>query len=376
MRDAGVVERGARRAPTCRRRSSAWVTTATRRRPASTAASSASAPSPTTTSYAARRRGRRVRARSRRALRRTPRAPRRRPRRRRRSSVSTDDVRRRRRRRRLAQLGRGARARRRDRRRSSGRRAIRRRRARRAPRWARAATPRRPRRAGARRFSAIEHRAAAARDHERLGRRAHVGDRPRARARGTASSPLRRAKISSTGIAACVMIELVGVDERRARAARAHRRPTVVFPAPISPTSTRCRRSRALIARRSESRYASWLRDELGRASRRRTCAAPRTRARARPSSPRRRPRPGTAVTSVRSLNDTVSSLVSVSTVFSTGRFSVASGFIATRATSRSPVVMPPSMPPARDDSRAVLARLGVPADRVVRLAARARRRP
>src|SRR4029078_4269746 len=63
-------------------------------------------------------------------------------------------------------------------------------------------------------------------------------------------------------------------------------------------------------------------------------------------------PAAGTAVTSVRSLNETVSALVSVSAVFSTGRFRVASGFIATRATSRSPVVIPPSMPPARDDSR------------------------
>ena len=56
----------------------------------------------------------------------------------------------------------------------------------------------------------------------------------------------------------------------------------------------------------------------------------------------------GTAVTSVRSLNETVSSLVSTSTVVSTGRLRVESGFIAARATSRSPVDMPPSMPPAR----------------------------
>ena len=63
-------------------------------------------------------------------------------------------------------------------------------------------------------------------------------------------------------------------------------------------------------------------------------------------------PAAGTAVTSVRSLNETVSSLVAVSTVRSTGRFSVASGFIATRATSRPPVVMPPSVPPARVEPR------------------------
>ena len=63
-------------------------------------------------------------------------------------------------------------------------------------------------------------------------------------------------------------------------------------------------------------------------------------------------PMAGTAVTSVRSLKETVSSLVSVSTVFSVGRFSVASGFMATCATRRPPVEMPPSMPPALSDSR------------------------
>ena len=36
----------------------------------------------------------------------------------------------------------------------------------------------------------------------------------------------------------------------------------------------------------------------------------------------------------------------------SVGRLSVASGFIAARATSTSPVEMPPSMPPASADSR------------------------
>ena len=55
----------------------------------------------------------------------------------------------------------------------------------------------------------------------------------------------------------------------------------------------------------------------------------------------------GTAVTSVRSLNDTADSLVAVSTVSSVGLFSVASGFIAARTTSSSPVEMPPSVPPA-----------------------------
>ena len=65
-------------------------------------------------------------------------------------------------------------------------------------------------------------------------------------------------------------------------------------------------------------------------------------------------PMAGTAVTSVRSLKLTVSSLVTTSTVLSVGRFSVASGFMAARTTSSSPVIMPPSTPPARVDLAAV----------------------
>ena len=56
----------------------------------------------------------------------------------------------------------------------------------------------------------------------------------------------------------------------------------------------------------------------------------------------------GTAVTSVRSLNETVASLVATSTVSSTGLFKVARGFMAALIDRRPPVVMPPSMPPAR----------------------------
>ena len=58
-------------------------------------------------------------------------------------------------------------------------------------------------------------------------------------------------------------------------------------------------------------------------------------------------PMAGTAVTSVRSRKLTVDSLVTTSTVSSTGRLRVASGFIATRATSSAPLEMPPSIPPA-----------------------------
>ena len=58
-----------------------------------------------------------------------------------------------------------------------------------------------------------------------------------------------------------------------------------------------------------------------------------------------------------------------MSTVSSTGTLSVASGFIAARTTSSSPVDMPPSMPPASVVSRRYAAAVGIPADRVVGLA-------
>ena len=63
-------------------------------------------------------------------------------------------------------------------------------------------------------------------------------------------------------------------------------------------------------------------------------------------------PMAGTAVTSVRSRKLTVDSFVTTSTVCSTGRFSVASGFMATRATRRAPLEMPPSIPPPRSVGR------------------------
>ena len=69
-------------------------------------------------------------------------------------------------------------------------------------------------------------------------------------------------------------------------------------------------------------------------------------------------PAAGTAVTSVRSLNETVDSLVSMSTVLSTGRLRVDSGFMAARRTMSPPVDMPPSIPPARVVSAEVGLRL------------------
>ena len=63
-------------------------------------------------------------------------------------------------------------------------------------------------------------------------------------------------------------------------------------------------------------------------------------------------PMAGTAVTSVRSRKLTVDSFVTTSTVWSTGRLSVASGFMATRATRSAPLEIPPSIPPARSVGR------------------------
>src|SRR5665213_357890 len=58
-------------------------------------------------------------------------------------------------------------------------------------------------------------------------------------------------------------------------------------------------------------------------------------------------PSAGTAVTSVRSLNEIAVSCVTTSTVSSTGRFNVESGFMATLAMTGAPEEIPPSVPPA-----------------------------
>ena len=60
----------------------------------------------------------------------------------------------------------------------------------------------------------------------------------------------------------------------------------------------------------------------------------------------------GTAVTSVRSRKLSEDSFVTMSTVWSTGRFNVASGFMATRATRRAPFEIPPRISPARSVGR------------------------
>ena len=164
---------------------------------------------------------------------------------------------------------------------------------------------------------------------EELGHREPVRrPRPRRRSRGTAS-PRRPASS----------------------------RPTVVLPAPIMPT----RMSRSAIGRRRG-----------GRRRRLAQCAGSRPRLRtnsATESPPNLRsasdastsaimvsattPMAGTAVTSVRSLNDTVDSLVTTSTVPSDGPVEGGQRLHAdARATMGAPVDMPPSMPPARWVSR------------------------
>ena len=139
--------------------------------------------------------------------------------------------------------------------------------------------------------------------------------------------------------------------------------PVVVFPAPIMPT------------RRIRSVIASWrvvgvgtdrARDgvvpkEAMNPSRFRTSSAnespPNLRSASEASTravmvSATTPMAGTAVTSVRSRKLTVDSLVTTSTVSRTGRLRVARGFMATRATRRAPLEMPPSMPPARSVGR------------------------
>ena len=84
-------------------------------------------------------------------------------------------------------------------------------------------------------------------------------------------------------------------------------------------------------------------------------------------------PMAGTAVTSVRSRKLTVDSLVTTSTVSRTGRLRVASGFMATRATIRAPLEIPPSIPPARSVGRTYPS-LRIVGDGVVRVRAAPRR--
>ena len=148
-----------------------------------------------------------------------------------------------------------------------------------------ATTRPRPRRAQGAAILGIENRAAAARDRRAAPATHTRRPRPRARYAGTRGSPAV-AKIPSTLICAVWQTRSsVSTNARPSR--RAHSVPTLVFPAPMSPISTRC--FAVISAWRGTRRGCGRTR----RASRRRTCATPPTRARARPSSPRRHPRPG-----------------------------------------------------------------------------------
>ena len=159
----------------------------------------------------------------------------------------------------------------------------------------------------------VEHRAATARDHERLGRRARRRRPRRARARGTAARPrCRRARRHV--MPARRLDELVGVDEGPAeqlgaalpdrRLARAHQPDEHEVP-------RSAHRRHVTAATRRTRRGCARAR----RASRRRTCEWPRCASTSATIVSATTPDAGTAVTSVRSLNETVSSLVSVSTV-------------------------------------------------------------
>src|SRR5262249_22436316 len=190
----------------------------------------------------------------------------------------------------------------------------------------------------------VAHRTSAARDHEGGGRRAHVGHR------GALERAERRLAVGDEdlghGTPRVHLDDVVDVHERAAepfRAARADGRLAGTHEADEHEVP----RLTVAPCHRSESRYARWLRaisftespPNLRSASEARTSATIVSAT---------TPEAGTAVTSVRSLNETVSSLVSTFTVRSTGLLRVASGFIATRATRSAPVVMPPSVPPAR----------------------------
>ena len=159
------------------------------------------------------------------------------------------------------------------------------------------------------------------------------------------------------------------VSRNRRPSSAARRRPATDLPAPIIPTSTmwpRSLRTRAVIGARTPADRFPPAADGVEpsaatKPSRLRTSSATESPPNLRSASEASTnatiasattPIAGTAVTSVRSLNESVPCFVATSTVASTGRLSVASGFITARTTSRPPVEIPPSIPPARLVSR------------------------
>ncbi len=135
------------------------------------------------------------------------------------------------------------------------------------------------------------------------------------------------------------------------RAPAASSAATVDLPAPMKPIRTSARRGAcATCATRSAPRRRGRPAGRR-RCGRRRTSAGRRRRARARPSPRPTTPAAGTVQESVRSRSACAGSWVAVSTERS-GLVSVGSGFIAPRTISGSPLVMPPSSPPARLVSR------------------------
>ena len=214
-------------------------------------------------------------------------------------------------------------------------------------------------------------RAARAPTSSSTARNASSPSRSKKSAIGSPSRPRSRASASANATA-----------QRGSRSQRA----VVVLPAPMKPTTTSfAGRARAAGPPRAPARTCAQrsIRFARGRrrsaaehvhpSRRRRTSRGRHAPARAPPSPrPRRRP-PARCRSRCARATPGPARLVSMSTERS-GLVSVGSGFIATRATTGSPVVIPPSMPPARFVSRHVAA-LVVPEDLVVGARSRRARR-
>ena len=159
----------------------------------------------------------------------------------------------------------------------------------------------------------------------------------------------RRRRCRATGLPAAASTS-ASVSRNGTPSRSASSRPTVVLPAAGRPDQhdpRTCARSPRSLAIASAVEVAADVAARSRRPSRRRTSPAPRRPAPARPSPRRPRRRPAPRRRRERWLIATAGSPVATSTVAS-ARGTVEIGFIAARTRSTSPVVMPPSVPPAR----------------------------
>ena len=207
-------------------------------------------------------------------------------------------------------------------------------------------------RASSSRTRAELHRAAAEREDAARGALEQLGDAGPPRPRGTRARRARRSSPRSSVPRRSLELA-VGVDACTPSARAAARAP-VVLPAPMKPMKTSAgRRSHAVCVSgsiRSAPRRRGRPRGRR-RCGRRRTCRGRRRRARSPASPPPRRPRRARRRSRCARAAPAAGSFVAMSTERS-GLVSVGIGFIATRTTSGSPVVMPPSRPPERFVSR------------------------